>query len=153
VQRILFICTGNTCRSPMAQALFIRMLLENKREKASEYEILSAGLFASEGISATPAAIETMLEYNIDLSQHKSKQINKQMVNSSDYIFTMTGDHCKSLIDMFPESAEKTFLLGDFAGYQGTDVFDPYGMGVNIYRECAAGLKDMLQKIVEKMSQ
>ncbi len=153
VKRVLFVCSGNTCRSPMAQGLFTWIIAQDQGEDYSNgYEIGSAGLFAIDGMPAAQAALDTMLEYEIDLSRHRSRLIDQEMVNNADLVLVMTREHYLYMMEMFSESQGKIYLLGDFAGYDDQEIVDPYGMGIELYRECALQIKGMLEAIVEKLS-
>lgn len=115
IERILFVCIGNICRSPMAEAL----LKSKLGVKASQFHISSAGLAAlSDHRMATQA--KTLLQNrNIDASQHRARQLNEDIVKDADIIFTMDGGQKKYILKRYPFACGKTFLLGD-------EVPDPY---------------------------
>ena len=101
---ILFVCTGNTCRSPMAAALFNKIAIE----KNLDVRIESAGLFANEGEGASTEAIIAMKKYDVDLMGHHSQAINSELLEKSDLIFTMTAAHKMVLA---PSAPDKTYTL------------------------------------------
>ncbi len=152
MKRVLFVCSGNTCRSPMAQGLFTRIIAQYQGGGLNRgYEICSAGLFAADGMPAARAAVDTMLQYEIDLSRHRSKRLDKEMINNADLVLVMTRGHYLYIIESFEGSKDKTFLLSDLAGYDGQEILDPYGLGTEAYQKSAEQIKEMLEKIIEKI--
>ncbi len=140
---ILFVCTGNTCRSAMAAALFNKIAIE----KNLDVRIESAGLFANDGQPASNEAIIVMKKYDIDLLGHHSQSINTELIEKSDLILTMTAAH-KMVLE--PSKQGKTFTLCEYAGID-KDIDDPYGGDVSEYEECAKELYDALLKVAEKL--
>ena len=140
---ILFVCTGNTCRSPMAAALFNKIATE----KDLDVRIESAGSFAEEGAPASTEAIIVMKEYDIDLLGHHAQPINTELLEKSDVILTMTAAH-KMLLEQYAEG--KVFTLSEYADLDD-DIDDPYGGDVEEYKECADELYNTLLLVAEKM--
>ena len=140
---ILFVCTGNTCRSPMAAALFNKIAME----RDLDVRIESAGIFAHDGEPASNEAIIAMKRYGIDLLGHHAQSINTELIEKSDLILTMTAAH-----KMVLESAAggKVFTLCEYAGLDD-DIEDPYGGDVKEYEECAEKLYKALEKVAEKL--
>jgi len=103
---ILFVCTGNTCRSPMAAAL-----LKNKRPA---YHVKSAGIFANENLEPNRHAVRALYQYDIQLS-HQSTQITEKLLNWADLVLTMTTNHVQTLIMEYPQFQEKYYTLKEFA--------------------------------------
>ncbi|KUG05292.1 low molecular weight protein tyrosine phosphatase [hydrocarbon metagenome] len=137
----------------MAQGLFTRIIASCQGGgPGSDYEIWSAGIFAADGIPATREAIETMLQYEIDLSGHRSKRLDEEMIDNADLVLVMTREHYRYIVEMFGDSKGKTFLLSDLAGYDGLEIFDPYGLGMEAYQKSAGQIKEMLEKIIEKLA-
>ncbi|MCS7303681.1 MAG: L-threonylcarbamoyladenylate synthase [Thermoguttaceae bacterium] len=135
---ILFVCTGNTCRSPMAEALARKMLADRLGCPIDQLEeagvmVSSAGIAAVLGAQASPEAIEVMQSYGIELKDHETQPVNETLIRHADYIFTMTHSHRQAIVDQWPEAAERTLLLSP----EGIDIADPIGGSVERYRRCA----------------
>lgn len=116
---ILFVCTGNTCRSSMAGALALRMLKEMGKEK--EVEIKTVGTAALQGAPASPKAVEIMDEEGIDLRDHRARLLTPDLVSQADLILTMTLVHKQQILQMHPEASSKTFTLKEFASGKDTN--------------------------------
>ncbi len=141
---ILFVCTENTCRSPMAAGLMDKIAGENDLDVRIE----SAGIFASDGKSASDEAIEVMREkYNIDISGHKSQRISSELIENSDVILTMTDGHKMLLKNLAPS---KVYTLLEYAGSEGS-ISDPYGGDTEEYEQTAREIYDALVDIAEKI--
>ncbi len=145
---ITFVCTGNTCRSPMAEALFRKMLADELGVNSESlpdrgFIIQSAGLAAHDGASAADAAVDVMREQGANLEDHAAQSLTHQMVHFSDRIFVMTRDHRTALLAHWPEAASKTHLLGG-----RHDVSDPIGGDLGRYRQCAGQITTHLQPIL-----
>ena len=149
---ILFVCTGNTCRSSMAEGLFRHMIIENGLE--DEINVESAGVYALSGESASNQAIEAMRKQSIDISNHRSRQLTKEMIENADLILTMTNSHKKAILSMDNRAREKTYTLTEYAYGEGrnTDIMDPYGAPVQVYEKSLIEIKNALIKILEKIN-
>ncbi|NLW17890.1 MAG: low molecular weight protein arginine phosphatase [Firmicutes bacterium] len=108
---ILFVCTGNTCRSSMAQALLEHMVAE---QGLTQITVQSAGIAAEPGAKASPMAEQALRELGIDLTGHRAQGLNQELVDWADLILTMTRRHKEFVLDTFPSALEKTYVLKEF---------------------------------------
>ncbi|HIU49288.1 MAG TPA: low molecular weight protein arginine phosphatase [Candidatus Avimonoglobus intestinipullorum] len=142
---ILFVCTGNTCRSPMAAALMNKIAME----RDLDVRIESAGIFAHEGDNATTEAVLAMRKYGIDLLGHHAQPINEELLQKSDLILTMTAAHKL----LFAEAApDKVYTLAEYAGLD-EDIEDPFGGDVEEYEACAEQIYQALLKVADRLEQ
>lgn len=141
--KILFVCTGNTCRSPMAASMMNKICKENDMD----VECSSAGIFAEKGSKASKHSIEAMKNYSIDLSNHSATPLTEALISEYDLILTMTEGH-KTMISALAK--DKIYTLCEYAGYDG-DITDPYGGNLTQYKECAQDIYDCLTDIAEKI--
>lgn len=152
IKSILFVCTGNSCRSVMAEGLMKKYLKESGR---TDIEIASAGIGAMNGFPPTDETVEVMKEEGIDISGSRSKLITRDMVDKADLVLTMEDMHKKEIIRRAPESASKIHLLKEFGSdpkntkNSDNDIEDPIGMPVGIYRECLSQIKKEIERIVK----
>ncbi|MBN2246125.1 MAG: RpiB/LacA/LacB family sugar-phosphate isomerase, partial [Candidatus Aminicenantes bacterium] len=149
-KKILFVCTGNTCRSVMAQALFKK--IESDLSFHLNYQVNSAGISAFEGDLPTEQTIQCMAEYGIDVSEHRARQINDEIVRHSSFIFTMTGQQQEYLEKRFPQAKGKIFLFRPFCHQDGMiknkEVPDPYGKDFQFYESICHQLSDDIRKLI-----
>ncbi len=146
MKTILFVCTGNVCRSPMAEGLF-----RHATRGSGAYHVMSAGLGAMEGQPPSVHAVQALKELGIDISQIRSRMLSPELVNQADYIFGMTHSHIDTVNLLFPQAAEKTFLLREFD--ETLDVFekdisDPIGGSYQVYLHCRDQLEQGIASIL-----
>jgi protein-tyrosine-phosphatase len=139
--RVLFVCSGNTCRSPLAEALFRRLLDESGR---NDIEVLSAGTGAYEGSPASEGAYLVAIEAGLDLSAHRARLLDRELVKQADLILAMSRGHVSRAERLGGEG--RVHLLGEYAGLGGDEleIRDPYGGDVEGYRATLKQLEQLL---------
>ena len=146
---ILFICTANQCRSPMAQAMFAAKVAA--LNQGENWNIGSAGTAAAEGIMATPFARRVMAERGLNLESHRSRVVTASLLESADLILTMTRNHREALCAEFPQVEHKIHLLSELID-QTFDIDDPVGGSEEDYRVCADEMEQILDKGFERIA-
>ncbi|AEF18201.1 protein tyrosine phosphatase [Thermoanaerobacterium xylanolyticum LX-11] len=145
--KVLFVCTGNTCRSSMAEGIFNHIA----REKGLSHVAESAGTMTYDGLPATDEAIRVLKEkYGIDISNHKSRLIKEEHIKDADLVLTMTEAQREFILKRHPEFADKVFTLNEFAGQKG-DIEDPFGRGIDVYKKTAEEIYASIMRIIEKL--
>lgn len=145
---ILFVCTGNTCRSPMAEALFRDMV---QKEGLEGIEAGSAGIAAWPGQKATRQAERIMAELGLSLADHRTRPIDENLLNQADLILTMTEGHKSAILSEQPSVWNKIHTLKEFAGQEGRDIPDPFGKSDEEYRHAARQIRQALQAALDKL--
>jgi glycine hydroxymethyltransferase len=151
VKSVLFVCTGNICRSPIAEGLF-RRLLGNRKD----IEVASAGVHAVRGQPPSLYAVEVCEQDGVDIRNLRSQPLTAALVDQATHIFAMTGAHVETIHMLFPHGAEKTFLLREFEEPGATvwrDVPDPIGLGRDVYEVCARTIKNALPSVLAFVEQ
>lgn len=146
--QILLVCTGNTCRSPLAEALLRRKLLDSGVDGVT---VSSAGTGAWEGAPASEGAYLVALEHGLDLSGHRARLLSRELAAAADMVLTMARHH-RARVEQLGVSM-KAHLLGEFAGREGTgaEIRDPFGGDLDGYRETFGELDGMLDAVVERL--
>jgi protein-tyrosine-phosphatase len=148
MSRVLFICTGNVCRSPMAAALFNSRA--GRSGDAPAYIGESAGTRALENQPAAAHAMTAMAERGIDLSAHRGRTVTREMIDNADAIIVMTRSHLDALAFEFPRARHKIHLMSKLIG-RTFDIADPYGSALNDYKDCADSLEQLIDTGYEQV--
>lgn len=148
--RVLLVCTGNTCRSPLAEVLLQREL---KARGIEDVVVESAGTGAWEGIPASEGSYLVALEHDLDLSAHRSRLLTRELVEAADLVLTMGRSHAARAEAL--GGTGRTFLLGEFAGRVGpaAEVRDPFGGELTQYREAFRELEALLGAAAERLTE
>lgn len=144
---VLFVCTGNTCRSPMAKALL--------KEKAPHFHVQSAGIFAQDGEGANENAIQVLKEKDIQLV-HTAQSVTKKILKWADLVITMTEAHKQLLLDQYPKYESKYFTLKEYAmdpntNDQNKDIVDPFGGDLFMYKQTLSELEKHIDSLLKKL--
>ena len=148
---ILFVCTGNTCRSPIAEGLAKKLLAKKlqtniDRLEYNGYKVASAGVMAMDGIGASPESVRFCNLKDVDITDHLSKRLTAEIVSEADYIFVMSEGQKNDIIRRFPAAAQKCTLLRD-----GGDIKDPIGMDFEAYRKCGEIIEKAINKRISEL--
>lgn len=144
MKSIMFVCTGNICRSPMAHAYLQKKVLDLKKE--NEYIISSCGTHAINGECATDNSIKAIEKYNVDLTKHRATHIENTDITNYDLIFGLTDSHKRQIIESYPSIKNKVFTLKEYVSSEERykDIDDPWGLSEEIYNATA---KEIVEKI------
>lgn len=143
---VLFVCTGNSCRSVMAKALLEKIMKEKKR---NDVKVLSAGIILPSGLSATEATKEVLKREGIDILEHRSQRITTELIKKSDIILVMERMHEERVLTLVPEVKNRLFLLKEFAKIKDNnlDIVDPIGRPVEFYEKTLETIKEAIERI------
>ena len=146
-KRILLVCTGNICRSPLAAALLERALVERGIEGIA---VTSAGTGAWDGAPVSEGAYLVGLERGLDLSSHRARLLTRELVDGADLILTMARHHRARVDELGGEG--RVFVLGEYAGRGGDEVSDPFGGDLGVYRDTCQELDALAAAVAERLS-
>ena len=151
MKSIMFICTGNICRSPMAHAYMQKRLYD--LNKQNEYIISSCGTNAIYGQCATDNAIEAMKKYDIDLTGHRATSIEDSNLLDYDIILVLTKNHKREVLQIYPSLNEKIFTLKEYVNNEEKykDIDDPWGLDINVYNATAKDIVENIDKLIEML--
>src|SRR5256886_1683907 len=151
VKSVLFVCTGNICRSPIAEGLFRRL-----NGNRGDIDVVSAGVHAARGQPQSLYAVQVCGEDGPVISDVRRQPLTAALVDRATHIFAMTGAHLETIQALFPQGAEKSFLLREFEQPGTTvwrDVPDPIGLGREVYEDCARIIKNALPSVLAFVEQ
>lgn len=149
-ERWLFVCTGNTCRSPMAQGLARKMLAERLGCKVNElicrgFEVVSAGAFAADGARASPEAVQIAAELGVDIDAHRSQRVTRELIKSADMVFCMSDTHVSEVLRLVPSASPRVRRLD-----KAVQVLDPIGGGLDACRRSARQIERALRTYLKE---
>lgn len=145
---LIIVCTGNTCRSPMAEAMLRQKVVQSGFK--DKIKVSSAGIAAGGAFPASHNAYSVMKARGLDLVDHRSRQLTAGDIKEADLILTMTSSHKKAILSYMPKAKNKVFTLAEYAGL-ADEVVDPFGGDVRIYSICADQIAGLVENVWEKI--
>ena len=153
MKKIMFVCTGNICRSPMGH--YYLQKLVNEAGLENDYLISSCGTYANNGESSTINAIESMKKYGVDMNKHRATNIANTDIEDYDLVICLTLTHKASVLEYSPKLKGKVFTLKEYAypedSYKNID--DPWGLNINVYNDCAEEIVNSVDILFKKLKE
>jgi len=149
LKRIVFVCSGNTCRSPLAEGIAKKILLEANPQ---QFDISSAGSSALDGLPASSQSVDVARDHSIDLTAHQARLLSKTLVAQADLIVAMSESHRETVGVIEPQALAHTFLLTDFCDEVDGDIPDPIGMGQEVYGHTYEMIEKCIQEMKSKLN-
>lgn len=149
MKKVMFVCTGNICRSAMAHGILEKMA----KDKNKDILVYSCGTSAYTGDGATYYAVQACEEYDIDISKHKATNILESNIQDMDLILCATNSHKRYILDMYPELKDKIYTIKEYANsnLEDIDIKDPWGYDMETYRDCFKEIYEAVEKIIDKV--
>lgn len=149
MKKILFVCSGNTCRSPLAEAI-ARNLLPGRA--GFDVEVASAGTSAADGSPASGFSLEVAGAHGLDLSRHRARALDRAMVRDADLIVTMGVRHRETVGALDPDALEYTYLLTNFSDHLHGEIADPIGSGREMYERTYLSIRDCIESMAGRLA-
>ncbi len=148
--KVMFVCTGNICRSAMAEGILKKIAIDKKLD----LEVYSSGIYAEDGDNATYNAIYVARNYDIDISSHRATNIRNSKIDKMDIILCATKSHKDAVIYMYPNLEGKVYTIKEYAELDNNgkdiDIRDPWGYDVEIYNNCILEIERCIEEIINK---
>lgn len=142
----MFVCTGNTCRSPLARFLAERLA----REEGLPWSAASAGTSVTPDLPMSPGAVRALAARGVKGVTHRSRPVEEKMLAEADAVYALAREHRDALIERFPAHAKKVSVLREAADLSPVDVEDPLGESEAVYEECAARIEEALKILIRR---
>lgn len=145
---VVFLSTGDTCRSPMAASYFRKLLID---AKALDIEVRSAGVYTVTGLRASQEAVQIMQNESVDLSRHRSSVLTPEMVRKADLILGMTPLHVQEALRLDKDARDKCYLLKEYSrsGMDKSQIDDPMGATLEVFKKCFREIREAVESLME----